>query len=189
MLEPNFPYKCPFNCSIARSTLVNSSLFSSIDFVSFSILVCNISSAFNFSVSKKHSPKTRSHFESSSAKVISDSASSVSSNCFCLREKSTFYSSCGEKKKCVRTSREAIIARNSCVRLFKRPNAHMRCWSSQLTSTSCFVGGFEVVDGSVAVICIRIRCVCVSEEKREEEEKKDRFKTLNYKFFSMSTKP
>ena len=85
MLEPNFPYKCPFNCSIARSTLVNSSLFSSIDFVSFSILVCNISSAFNFSVSKKHSPKTRSHFESSSAKVISDSASSVSSNCFCLK--------------------------------------------------------------------------------------------------------
>ena len=189
MLEPNFPYKCPFNCSIARSTLVNSSLFSSIDFVSFSILVCNISSAFNFSVSKKHSPKTRSHFESSSAKVISDSASSVSSNCFCLRrEKSTSFYSCGEKKKCVRTSREAIIARNSCVRLFKRPNAHMRCWSSQLTSTSCFVGGFEVVVGSVAVICIRIRSF-VSEEKREEEEKKDGFKTLNYKFLSMTTKP
>ena len=85
MLEPNFPYKCPFNCSIACATLVNSSLFSSIDFVSFSILVCNISSAFNFSVSKKHSPKTRSHVVPSSAKVISDSASSVSSNCFCLK--------------------------------------------------------------------------------------------------------
>ena len=70
---------------------------------------------------------------------------------------------------CVYTSREAIIARNSCVRLFKRPNAHMRCWSSQLTSTSCFVGGFEVVVGSVAVICIRF---VVSEEKREEEERK-----------------
>jgi hypothetical protein len=33
------------------------------------------------------------------------------------------------------------------------------------------VGGFEVVDGSVAVICIRIRSL-VSEEKREEEERK-----------------
>ena len=187
MLEPNFPYKCPFNCSIARATLVNSSLFSSMLFLSLVTFVCNISSAFNFSVSKKHSPTTRSHLVSSSAKVISDSASSVSSNCFCLgREKSTF--ECGEKK-CVYTSREAIIARNSCVRLFKRPNAHMRCWSSQLTSTSCFVGGFEVVVGSVAVICIRIRCACVSEEKPEEEEKKDRFKTLNCKFCIMSTKP
>jgi hypothetical protein len=28
----------------------------------------------------------------------------------------------------------------------------MRCWSSQLTSTSCFVGGFEVVVGSIVVI-------------------------------------
>ena len=93
------------------------------------------------------------------------------------------------KEMCVYTSREAIIARNSCVRLFKRPNAHMRCWSSQLTSTSCFVGGFEVVVGSVVVIYIRIRCFCASEEKREEEEKKDRFKTLNYELFSMSTKP
>ena len=92
------------------------------------------------------------------------------------------------KEMCVYTSREAIIARNSCVRLFKRPNAHMRCWSSQLTSTSCFVGGFEVVVGSVAVICIRIRSF-VSEEKREEEEKKDGFKTLNYKFLTMTTKP
>jgi hypothetical protein len=36
----------------------------------------------------------------------------------------------------------------------------MRCWSSQLTSTSCFVGGFEVVVGSIVVICIRIRCFC-----------------------------
>ena len=191
MLEPNFPYKCPFNCSIARSTLVNSSLFSSMLFLSLVLFVRNISSAFDFSVSKKHSPKTRSHFESSSAKVISDAASSVSSNCFCLREKSTFYS-CGEKKKCVRTSREAIIARNSCVRLFKRPNAHMRCWSSQLTSTSCFVGGFEVVVGSIVVICIRIQVAfCVSEEKREEEEeeKKDGFKTLNYEYCIMSTKP
>ena len=170
MLEPNFPYKCPFNCSIARSTLVNSSLFSSIDFVSFSILVCNISSAFTFSVSKKHSPKTRSHFESSSAKVISDSASSVSSNCFCLgREKSTF--ECGEKK-CVYTSWEAIIARNSCTRLFKRPNAHMRCWSSQLTSTSCFVGGFEVVDGSVVVICIRIRCLVFLRKNEKRTKRK-----------------
>jgi hypothetical protein len=43
------------------------------------------------------------------------------------------------------------------------------------------VGGFEVVVGSVVVICIRIRSF-VSEEKREEEEKKDGFKTLNYKF-------
>ena len=138
MLEPNYPYKCPFNCSIARATLVNSSLFASMLFLSLVLFVRNISSAFTFSVSKKHSPTTRLHFESSSAKVISDSASSVSSNCFCCvgREKSTFYS-CGETK-CVRTSREAIIARNSCVRVFKRPNAHMRCWSSQLTSTSCF---------------------------------------------------
>ena len=171
MLEPNFPYKCPFNCSIARSTLVNSSLFSSMLFLSLVLFVRNISSAFDFSVSKKHSPKTRSHFESSSAKVISDSASSVSSNCFCLREKSTFYS-CGEKKKCVRTSREAIIARNSCVRLFKRPNAHMRCWSSQLTSTSCFVGGFEVVVGSIVVICIRIRCAWVFVRKNEKRRKR-----------------
>ena len=93
------------------------------------------------------------------------------------------------KEMCVRTSREAIIARNSCVRLFKRPNAHMRCWSSQLTSTSCFVGGFEVVVGSIVVICIRIRCACVSEEKREEEERKTVLKTLNYKFSIMSTKP
>jgi|TARA_B100001758_G_scaffold201636_1_gene180728 hypothetical protein len=51
------------------------------------------------------------------------------------------------------------------------------------------VGGFEVVVGSVVVICIRIRCFCASEEKREEEEKKDRFKTLNYELFTMSTKP
>ena len=29
----------------------------------------------------------------------------------------------------------------------------------------------------------------VSEEKREEEEKKDGFKTLNYKFLIMTTKP
>ena len=97
MLEPNFPYKCPFNCSIARATLVNSSLFSSMLFLSLVLFVRNISSAFNFSVSKKHSPTTRSHLVSSSAKVISDSASSVSSNCFCLGiEKSTF--ECGEKK-------------------------------------------------------------------------------------------
>ena len=169
MLEPNFPYKCPFNCSIARSTLVNSSLFSSIDFVSFSIFVCNISSAFTFSVSKKHSPKTRSHFESSSAKVISDSASSVSSNCFCLKCE---YKSQHYKEMCVYTSREAIIARNSCVRLFKRPNAHMRCWSSQLTSTSCFVGGFEVVDGSVVVICIRIRCLVFLRKNEKRRKRK-----------------
>lgn len=91
MLEPNFPYKCPFNCSIAVATLVNSSVLSSMDFLSFVTFVCNISSAFSFSVSKKHSPTTRSHFVSSSAKVISDSASSVSSNCFCVViEKSTF---------------------------------------------------------------------------------------------------
>lgn len=172
MLEPNFPYKCPFNCSIARSTLVNSSLFSSMLFLSLVLFVCNISSAFDFSVSKKHSPKTRSHFESSSAKVISDSASSVSSNCFCLREKSTSFYSCGEKKKCVRTSREAIIARNSCVRLFKRPNAHMRCWSSQLTSTSCFVGGFEVVVGSIVVICIRIRCLVFLRKNEKRRKRK-----------------
>ena len=100
MLEPNFPYKCPFNCSIARSTLVNSSLFSSMLFLSLVLFVCNISSAFDFSVSKKHSPKTRSHFESSSAKVISDSASSVSSNCFCLRrEKSTSFYFCAGKRR------------------------------------------------------------------------------------------
>ena len=98
MLEPNFPYKCPFNCSIARSTLVNSSLFSSMLFLSLVLFVCNISSAFDFSVSKKHSPKTRSHFESSSAKVISDSASSVSSNCFCLREKSTSFTRAGKRR-------------------------------------------------------------------------------------------
>ena len=111
MLEPNFPYKCSFNCCIADRTLVNSSFLSSMDFLSLVTFVCNISSAFNFSVSKKHSPTTRSQFESSSTKVISDSASSVSSNCFCLgREKSTV--ECGEKK-CVYTSREAIIARNS----------------------------------------------------------------------------
>jgi hypothetical protein len=42
------------------------------------------------------------------------------------------------------------------------------------------VGGFEVVVGSIVVICIRIRLPCVSEEKREEEEKKDGFKTLNH---------
>ena len=94
------------------------------------------------------------------------------------------------KEMCVYTSREAIIARNSCVRLFKRPNAHMRCWSSQLTSTSCFVGGFEVVVGSIVVICIRVQvALSVSEEKREEEEKKDGFKTLNYEYIIMSTKP
>jgi len=43
------------------------------------------------------------------------------------------------------------------------------------------VGGFEVVVGSIVVICIRIQvALSVSEEKREEEEKKDGFKTLNY---------
>ena len=93
------------------------------------------------------------------------------------------------KEMCVYTSREAIIARNSCVRLFKRPNAHMRCWSSQLTSTSCFVGGFEVVDRFGRGHLYSYSLPCVSEEKREEEEKKDGFKTLNYKFFIMSTKP
>ena len=170
MLEPNFPYKCPFNCSIACATLVNSSLFSSMLFLSLVTFVCNISSAFTFSVSKKHSPTTRSQFVSSSAKVISDSASSVSSNCFCLgREKSTF--ECGEKK-CVYTSREAIIARNSCTRLFKRPNAHMRCWSSQLTSTSCFVGGFEVVVGSIVVICIRIRRLVFLRKNEKRRKRK-----------------
>jgi|TARA_B110000305_G_scaffold47056_1_gene50197 hypothetical protein len=51
------------------------------------------------------------------------------------------------------------------------------------------VGGFEVVVGSIVVICIRIRSACVSEEKREEEEKKDGFKTLNFEFFNISTKP
>jgi hypothetical protein len=48
----------------------------------------------------------------------------------------------------------------------------MRCWSSQLTSTSCFVGGFEVVVGSIVVICIRIRCAWVFVRKNEKRRKR-----------------
>ena len=66
----------------------------------------------------------------------------------------------------------------------------MRCWSSQLTPTSCFWGGFEVVVGSIVVIRSSIIVVLfLRKNEGEEEEKKDGFKTLTFEFFYISTKP